>query len=186
MLDRPDVQQAWRDHTHHAFISGLADGSLPLEKFKYYLIQDYLYLVQFARINALAAYKARQLEDISAAAKIVLHIEAEMKMHLEYCAEFGLSKGQVEDEDEAQACIAYTRYMLDIGQSEDWLALQVALAPCLLGYQAIARRLYDDPTTLRDGNIYWKWIETYVAEDYSKAVKIATGMGTSPDPLILY
>lgn len=67
------------------------------------------------------------------------------------------------------------RYVLDIGQSEDWLALQVALLPCLIGYGIIARRLYDDPKTAREGSRYWKWIETYVAEDYCDAMKLGRG-----------
>ena len=46
LLDRPDVQKAWRAHTEHKFVAGLADGSLPLENFKFYLVQDYLYLVR--------------------------------------------------------------------------------------------------------------------------------------------
>jgi len=45
LLERPDVKDAWREHTHHEFVAGLADGSLPVEAFKYYLVQDYLYLV---------------------------------------------------------------------------------------------------------------------------------------------
>ena len=65
--------------------------------------------------------------------------------------------------------------MLDIGQSEDWFALQIALAPCLLGYSIIAKRLSSDPNTKREGNPYWKWIETYVADDYSDAVKVGCG-----------
>lgn len=66
----------------------------------------------------------------------------------------------------------FTRYVLDIGQSQDWIALQIALAPCLLGYGVIAQRLYDDPETKREGNIYMQWIETYVAADYVGAVEI--------------
>lgn len=69
------------------------------------------------------------------------------------------------------ACTAYTRYVLDIGQSEDWFALQIALMPCLIGYGHIARRLYDDQKTKREGNTYWNWVEQYVAEDYTDAVK---------------
>jgi thiaminase len=45
LLERPDVKDAWKEHTHHEFVAGLADGSLPVEAFKYYLVQDYLYLV---------------------------------------------------------------------------------------------------------------------------------------------
>lgn len=46
LLDREDVRDAWTQHTHHKFVAALADGTLPLESFKYYLIQDYLYLVR--------------------------------------------------------------------------------------------------------------------------------------------
>ena len=66
--------------------------------------------------------------------------------------------------------------MLDIGQSEDWLALQCAMFPCLLGYGVIAKRLISDPETVRDGNPYTKWIENYVAEDYQEAVRLGTGI----------
>jgi len=53
--------------------------------------------------------------------------------------------------------------------------LQVALAPCLIGYGIIAARLHADPATKREGNRYWKWIENYVETDYVQAV--ATGRG---------
>lgn len=65
--------------------------------------------------------------------------------------------------------------MLDVGHSGDWLALQVAMAPCLLGYGVIAKQLYADPRSKREGNIYWSWIENYVAEDYTQAVKTGSG-----------
>ncbi len=89
---------------------------------------------------------------------------------------FGLGKaGTHSIADKIVACTAYTRYMLDVGQSEDWLALQVSFAPCLIGYAVIARRLYDDPSTVREGNIYWKWIENYTDTDYTTAVKVGSG-----------
>lgn len=77
--------------------------------------------------------------------------------------------------DHLLACTAYSRYILDIGQSGDWLALQFALAPCLLGYGAIAQRLFHAEESVREGNNYWKWIENYVADDYSAAVKLGSG-----------
>jgi thiaminase len=63
---------------------------------------------------------------------------------------------------------------LDVGQSEDWLALQIALLPCLIGYGIIARRLFEDPKTVK-GSKYWKWIETYVDADYLAAMKTGRG-----------
>ncbi|KAG4027765.1 hypothetical protein MFRU_027g00580 [Monilinia fructicola] len=176
LLERPDVKGAWRDHTEHAFVAALGDGTLPLESFKYYLIQDYLYLVQFARANALASYKAKTMEGIAASAGIVLHIHREMALHINYCEGFGMTKAEIEACEESQACTAYTRYVLDIGQSEDWLALQISMAPCLIGYGEIAKRLHADPKTKREGNIYWKWIENYVADDYTEAVKVGSAL----------
>jgi hydroxymethylpyrimidine/phosphomethylpyrimidine kinase len=50
----------------------------------------------------------------------------------------------------------------------------MALAPCLIGYGAIAKRLYTEKETLREGNRYWQWIENYVAEDYTEAVRLGS------------
>lgn len=176
LLDRPDVRKAWKEHTEHDFVAGLADGTLPFEAFKYYLMQDYLYLIQFARANALASYKAKTMEDVAASAQIVAHIHTEVALHIDYCKGFGVTKEQMENSEESTACTAYTRYVLDIGQSEDWLALQISMAPCLIGYGMIARRLHDDPSTKRDGNICWKWIENYVADDYTEAVRVGSAL----------
>lgn len=75
------------------------------------------------------------------------------------------------------ACTAYSRYILDIGASEDWLALQIAMFPCLLGYHHIAKRLslLQDPSAPKTANRYRQWIDNYIADDYTQAV--GKGMG---------
>lgn len=176
LLEHPNVSPVWQRYINHPFVLGLGNGDLPLKSFKGYLVQDYLYLVHFVRANALASYKAKNMEDIAAGARMVSHIYTEMQLHLDYCKEFGLSKDEIEATEEHQACTAYTRYVLDIGQSEDWLGLQVALAPCLLGYGAIAKQLHSDPRTKTEGNTYWKWILKYVAEDYVQAVQTGSAL----------
>ncbi|KXH28904.1 phosphomethylpyrimidine kinase [Colletotrichum simmondsii] len=180
MLERPDVKDVWKTFVYHPFVMAMGDGTLPMESFKQYLIQDYLYLVHFARANALASYKAKSIADISAGATIVNHITREMSLHIDYCKGFGITVPEIEATEEHQgksyltihtACTAYTRYVLDVGVSEDWIALQMALAPCLLGYGAVAKQLHGDVKTKREENTYWKWIENYVADDYVGAVK---------------
>ncbi|KAI1154932.1 Rapamycin-insensitive companion of mTOR, N-term-domain-containing protein [Nemania diffusa] len=173
LLSRPDVAPVWHCFVNHPFVLALGNGELPLDSFKGYLVQDYVYLVHFARANALASYKAKNIRDIAAGAKIVQHIHAEMKLHVDYCKSFGIEMEEIEATEEHQACTAYTRYVLDIGQSEDWLGLQISLAPCLLGYGAIAKQLHADVRTKTEGNTYWPWILNYVADDYVQAV--ATG-----------
>lgn len=175
LVQREDVKPVWHSYTHHPFANQMGDGTLPVDDFKEYLVQDYLYLTHFARTNALAAYKSQSMDAIVASAQIVLHIETEMKLHLEYCREFGLSKDDIVKQRESLACVAYSRYVLDIGQSQDWLALQMSLAPCLLGYGVAARRLAAQYADNHDGNKYWKWIENYIADDYQEAVKTGSG-----------
>ncbi|RVX74710.1 hypothetical protein B0A52_01837 [Exophiala mesophila] len=176
LLSHPKIQPVWKAYTQHEFTLQLARGTLDETVFKNYLIQDYLYLRHFARTHSLAGYKSKTMSAIAASAQIVLHIQRETDLHKTYCAEFGISETDLESPDrrESLACVAYSRYVLDIGHSQDWLALQMALAPCLLGYGEAARRLYVDPSsvTAEKGNRYWKWVENYVAEDYAQAVAV--------------
>ena len=175
LLDRQEVQPLWKAFTQHKFVQQMGDGTLPVETFKAYIIQDYLYLTHFARINALAGYKSSSMDMITASARIVTHIDHEMKLHLEYCAEFGLSKQEIESHKESQACAAYSRWMLDVGMAQDWMALQMALGSCLLGYYAAASWLHSWPQSRRQNNKYWKWVENYVADDYVQAVETGRG-----------
>ncbi|KEZ45319.1 hypothetical protein SAPIO_CDS2124 [Scedosporium apiospermum] len=176
LLSREDVKPVWDAFVHHPFVMALGNGTLPLESFKGYIIQDYLYLIHFARAHALAAYKATNIKTISRSNEIVGHIFHEIKLHIEYCRTFDISTDEIESTPEKQACTAYTRFLLDIGHSQDLLALQVALAPCTLGYGAVAKMLYSHPDTKKadQDNIYWAWIENYVADDYVEAVRLAS------------
>ena len=88
--------QVWQTHIQHEFVQRLANGTLSLDKFKYYLIQDYLFLIQFARAKAVGASKAKSLNDIVAGAETILHVKRELSLHLNYCRDFGLSKEDIE------------------------------------------------------------------------------------------
>ena len=66
------------------------------------------------------------------------------------------------------------RYVLDIGQSEDWYALQISMLPCLLGYNRIARRLHGDKKTKSADNPFYSWIENYISGSFENQVRIGT------------
>src|SRR5690606_14487068 len=132
----------WRAYTHHPFVAGLADGSLPQAAFRRYLGQDYLFLVHFARAYALAAYKATDLADIRQATRgLSAIVDLEMGLHVGFCRDWGLSEADMAALPEADATMAYTRYVLEKGLSGDLLDLHVALAPCIVGYAEIGARL---------------------------------------------
>ena len=159
-------RQDWRDYCHHRFVQGIGDGSLPEACFRHYLQQDYLFLIHFARAYALAVYKSDKLTDMRSASESVAGILGEMTLHLDYCAQWGLTEADVVQIPEARANLAYTRYVLERGMAGDVLDLHTALSPCAVGYAEIGYRLIHDPATRREGNPYWSWIETYGGEEY--------------------
>ena len=160
----------WTAYVDHAFVRGLGDGSLPQAAFRHYLVQDYLFLIQFARAHALAAYKSRRLADMRAARGGLDAILDEMGLHLRVCEGWGLSAADVEATEEAQATVAYTRFVLDVGMSGDLLDLQVALIPCTLGYAEIGRRLAPAGiAAIPDDHPYRAWIAEYSGEAFQQA-----------------
>lgn len=164
----------WNAYVDHAFVRGLGDGSLPQAAFRNYLVQDYLFLIQFARAHALAAYKSRTLADMQAARGGLAAILDEMGLHLRVCERWGLSAADVEATEEQQATVAYTRYVLDVGMSGDLLDLQVALIPCTLGYAEIGRRLAPDGIdAVRADHPYRDWIAEYSGDAFQQAGKAA-------------
>lgn len=157
----------WEAYIRHRFVRELAAGTLPQPCFRRYLVQDYLFLIHFARAYGLAAFKADTLADIrAAAAGLAAIVDHEMDLHVAYCAAWDLSEAEMAATAEADATIAYTRFVLDKGLAGDLLDLHVALAPCIIGYADIGRELAADPATLWDGNPYRAWIESYAAAEY--------------------
>ncbi len=157
----------WRSYARHRFTDGLGDGSLPEAAFRTYLVQDYLFLIEFARAYALAVYKSPSLDDMREASRgIAAILDVEMDLHVKLSAGWGLTPRDLETAQPAPEMLAYTRYVLDAGMRGDLLALKVALAPCVIGYAEIATRLAAMPGALGDGNPYRVWIAEYAGDAY--------------------
>ncbi|WP_291861727.1 thiaminase II [Bradyrhizobium sp.] len=157
----------WRAYSEHPFTNALADGSLNAAAFRHYLVQDYLFLIEFARAYALAVYKSPRLSDMrEAAAGMSAILDVEMNLHVKLCAGWGLAPGDLERAPPAVEMLAYTRYVLDAGMRGDLLALKVALAPCVIGYAEIAARLAARPNALAATNPYRVWIDEYAGATY--------------------
>lgn len=155
---------AWNDYVDHAFVRGLDDGSLPRECFIHYLIQDYIFLVDFSRAWAMAVVKSASLAEMkTAAATVDALVNHEMRLHVEVCRREGIAEHTLYDAVEAVENLAYTRYVMDAGLSGDFLDLMAALAPCVFGYGEIGARLGQE---IAPDNPYREWIETYSGEDY--------------------
>lgn len=170
---RDSMAPVWRAYVDHPFVAQLADGTLPEACFRRYLGQDYLFLIQFARAYALAAYKADTLAEIrAAAAGMSAIIDTEIRLHVDYCAGWGLDADDMEALPEASATLAYTRYVLEKGLQGDLLDLYVALAPCVIGYGEIGDRLAKDADTKLEDNPYASWIAMYSGDAYQDVARV--------------
>ena len=156
----------WTAYVDHPFVRGLADGTLPEAAFRRYLTQDYLFLAQFIRAYALAGYKSTMLEDLADAASAMTALLVETRMHVAFCAEWGLSEAEMAAAPEAIETIAYTRFVFERGTAGDLLDLHAALAPCVHGYAEIGTALAPRANA---NNPYAAWIGAYAGADYQDA-----------------
>ncbi len=158
----------WDAFVGHPFVRGLGDGTLPREAFLHYLVQDYLFLMHFARAWALGVVKAETLDEMRAcAATVDALVNHEMQLHVQTCTAAGIPEERLTQAEEAPENMAYTRYVLEAGFSGDFLDLMAALAPCVLGYGEIGARLAREASP----DAYRGWIETYAGEDYQRVCR---------------
>lgn len=163
-LWRAGCPATWQAYTHHAFVEGLGDGSLPHAAFVHYLIQDYVFLIHFARAWSLAVVKAETLNEMKVCAGTVdALVNYEMSLHVKTCAGEGIDEATLFAAIEEFENLAYTRYVMDAGVQGDFLDLMAALAPCCFGYGEIGTRL---ATAASKGTRYADWIETYADKNY--------------------
>ena len=164
----------WQAYVDHEFVRRMGDGSLPQPAFRHYLVQDYLFLIHFARAYALAVYKGTTLEEMRAAHEgLKAILDVEMDLHVGLCAKWGLTPEDLEAARESRSTMAYTRFVLETGLRGDLLDLHVALAPCVIGYAEIGRNLASRPGTLDDKNPYRVWIAEYAGEAYQSVADTA-------------
>ena len=155
----------WRAIHDHPFVRALGAGDLSRERYEHYLKQDYVYLIEFGRVLALAAARSEALADMGSFAKL-LHatLELEMELHRRTCADFGIAPGDLEMVEPSLVTTAYTDFLVRTcyeGGAADILA---ALLPCEAGYVEIAESLRS--RGVPPNRHYKDWIETYSSAEF--------------------
>src|SRR5213082_3694220 len=90
---------AWPAYTRHDFVLQLAQGDLPEAAFRRYLVQDYLFLLHFARAWGLAVFKSDTLAEMRRAQSLLAAtLDVEIGLHIDYCRGWGLSEAVMKAE----------------------------------------------------------------------------------------
>jgi len=158
----------WARTREHPFVRGIGDGTLPEERFRFYIRQDYLFLIEYARVLALAVARGTDLAVMGRLAEL-LHatLTTEMALHRSYCAEFGITAEALEATTPAPTTYAYTRHLLAVAWGGDLGEIAASLFPCQWGYWEIARALAAGGEPVR-APLYARWIQTYTSPEYGE------------------
>ena len=155
----------WDDYIQHDFVKQLTAGTLAPDSFRHYLVQDYLYLIHYTRVMALSVYKSDTLAQMRVGqAGINAMLDMEIAMYLDFCRQWNIPLERVENAPESAVTIAYSRYILDAAMSGSLAELYAAIAPCLMGYGEIGKRIKDEGFIA--DNPYQPWIDVFSSDEF--------------------
>jgi thiaminase/transcriptional activator TenA len=157
----------WQKTLTHPFVTELGNGSLPLEKFQFYMRQDYVFLVEYSRLLALAAAKAPDLDTMGRFAHLLdVTLNREMALHRDFAAQCGIRAEDLAATQAAPTTHAYTRHLVRVAALGDLPEIVAALLPCQWGYCEIGQTLayHGKPAT---APFYCQWIDMYASPEFA-------------------
>lgn len=166
----------WEALHSHPFVRGLADGTLQLDAFRFYLEQNLQYLPEYARAIAFGAARADDAETMrffsAELANVVQSEIPENRTLLQRAidlgaADLGGARGM------APATVAYTSFLVGTAAQGGPLDIMAAIVPCTWSYGEIGSRLAD---SVREHPLYADWVGFFGSDAYAEIV--ATMRGT--------
>jgi len=168
---RRKADPIWRKIAAHPFVRGIGSGRLTRRRFRFYLCQDHVFLVEYSRVLALGVARADDLKTMGEFAGVLhatLHVE--MDLHRRYARRFGISTAALERTVPAPTAYAYTRHLFQVAASGTIAELCAALLPCQWGYWELGTTLAKGQRPGR-ANPYGDWVRTYSSADFGKLAR---------------
>ncbi|MDA3129073.1 thiaminase II [Aliibacillus thermotolerans] len=161
------VEPIWKSYLEHPFVKGIGEGTLDQEKFKHYMKQDYIYLIEYSRIFAIGSAKANDLQTMQTFANL-LHgtLHYEMDLHREYAAKFHITPEELEKTEASATMTAYTSYMLNVSQLGGVENAIASVLACAWSYNYIGKELATWPGAL-DHEFYGNWVKMYSSDEFT-------------------
>lgn len=167
------TEDIWAKYHTHPFVRGIADGTLDEEKFRYYMVQDYLYLIDYAKVFAIGVAKARDPETMRLFAGYVHQIlDGEMDIHKGYMQRLGIALEDAERAPVALDNLSYTSYMLRVAYDEGPAEIAAAILSCALSYEYIAKEIVAKDPAAADHPFYGEWVRGYADPGYAASNQV--------------
>jgi thiaminase/transcriptional activator TenA len=163
-------ERIWRAIDGHPFLRELHAGTLPMNRFTYFILQDYVYLLDFAQVLCHAGSKSPNLETLELFARHALGaVEVERSFHESFGKSLGLSRKQLDGVAKGPITQAYIGHLQSVARTGTLGEIVAAVLPCYWIYGEVGRRLYRNRPS--KPKIYRQWIETYASEAFWKPVR---------------
>jgi len=149
----------------HPFNNELMSGELEALKFQYYIAQDALYLLDFAKALSILASKSESSKEVLEFIQFAEGaIVVEKALHEHYFKKFDI----LSPNNKMPACFAYTNFLIRTCTTESFEVGVVSLLPCFWIYREVGNYIYQNAKKIE--NPYSEWINTYSGKEYSLLV----------------
>ena len=163
---RLKVNDIWESYNEHPFVKGIAYGTLPVDNFRFYMLQDHLYLMQYAKVFALGVIKAEKESDMRIFADLIkATLDTENAVHQDYLKRLGITKEMVDNAEKSLVTESYTNYMISISFKEGLAELAATVLACSWSYKLIGDFMETIPGS-KDHEFYGHWINTYTSKEF--------------------
>ena len=152
------------------FVQDMKEGKLTIEDFKEYIVQDSIYLKNYARVYGKAIYHAETLREIQLYYSILNFVtDTESVVRLNYLRQFGMTDDDIEFIDPLPENQNYIDFLFETAERGNGCEILMAVLPCMLSYSYIFRKLADEPESRKSQ--YWDFIHDYADDQYAESCK---------------
>ena len=163
------TKEICEEYHRHPFVLGIQNGTLDEAKFRYYIIQDYLYLGDYAKTFAIGMAKSKSIETTRLfSGYINVLTGSEMDIHRGYIGRFAVTHEEINSTPRALDNLSYTSYMLRVAYEEGEIEILTAILSCAYSYEVIAKNIVKNNPSSIDHPLYGNWIKGYASDEYAK------------------
>lgn len=156
-----EAKPIWSRIFTHPFLVEMAEGKLPIAKFRFYIGQDYAYLKEYCKALGMAVAKSSRVEEMRLFTTLIrASLIGEIELHKRLLPTINLTLAEVEAVEPAPTNRAYTSYLLEAASTGSLHEIAAAISPCPLTYVEIAERLMPSKGLDREP-AYREWIALY-------------------------
>ncbi len=167
---RQEADPLWQQILSHPFLRELGEGRLPLDVFRFYVKQDYVYLLEFSRCLGIAAAKAEDRETMRTFASLLeASLTIEVTMLEQLGDQIGITMKELQTAEASPTNVAYTRHLLTVAYGGTVGEILAAMLPCMWSYQEIGAWL-STQRGVTENAVYAAWCATYQTPEYRELV----------------